>query len=100
MNLFLFIMFFGLVLGGLFVAEKERFWSQKIIFLIPFFGLVCYIGMIVGMILPSWFSVKLITYLLSVITLIFFIACITRYHPAFGFFHKDIHIHLFLLALI
>lgn len=96
--IFFFIIMTGLTLGGLLVAPKERVKLLQFIFFVIFFLFLCYIGMIIGMIFSSWVSVRLLEYILTIIALLFIVACVTRFHPTFGFFHPGDRVLLLLLA--
>ncbi len=95
--IFFFIIMTGLTIGGLLAVQREKIKLLQIIFFVIFFLILCYIGMIVGMFLSGWISVKLLEYVLTVTALLFIVACVTRFHPTFGFFHPGDRILLIML---
>ncbi|WP_413380187.1 hypothetical protein [Alkalihalobacillus sp. 1P02AB] len=96
-----FVFILGVTIGGLLAAGKH----PPSLFLYGLFTfaflVVCFIGMIVGLLFPSfligfWF----IEFIICVLTFLFIWAACTRFHPSFGFFFVQEKIVLNLLFFL
>lgn len=96
----LFVFTIGVTIGGLLAAAREPVRPLHLFLCSLFFLFLCYIGMIVGMFLMGWISLRLLEFLLAILALLFIVASITRFHPTLGFFHPEDRILVSLLSLL
>ncbi len=98
--MFIFVCTFGITLGGLLAAPRESIKPLHLFLFSLFFLFLAYIGMITGMFFTGWISIRLIEIVLSILALLFIVACFSRYHPTLGFFHPEDKILLSVIALL
>ncbi|NEU30742.1 hypothetical protein GN156_08125 [bacterium LRH843] len=96
----IFVLTIGVTLGGLLVAPRDPIRPLHLLLPALLFLFVCYVGMIVGMFFTGWVSIRILEFLLCIIALVFIVACISRYHPTFGFFHPRDPMLIGLLATL
>ncbi len=100
MMILFFVFTIGLTVGGLLSAAKQPPQLLHVIFFTLVFGLLTYLGMIVGMFLFPFFAIWFIEILIVIVTLLFIVATATSFHPTFGFFKQDRGIGLIMLAAL
>ncbi|MCK0471509.1 hypothetical protein [Halalkalibacter sp. APA_J-10(15)] len=96
----MFVATIGLTMGGLLAAPKYPPRPLQVILFALAFSFICYVGMIFGMFMPSWFAFRFVEIVISIVSLLIIIAAVTRYHPTLGFFHPEDRVLPALLALL
>ncbi|WP_088102459.1 hypothetical protein [Halalkalibacter urbisdiaboli] len=100
MIILLFVFTVGMTVGGLLAAPRIPPRPFQIMLVGIFFMFLAYIGMILGMFLSGWFGFRFIEIMLSILALLLIVAAISRFHPTFGFFHRDDKIVLAILGCL
>ncbi|MDT8861722.1 hypothetical protein N0O92_16005 [Alkalihalobacillus sp. MEB130] len=95
-----FVFTVGLTIGGLLAAPRDPIRPFHLLLFSLFFLFLGYIGMITGMFMTGWMNIRFIEIVLSILALLFIVACFSRFHPTFGFFHPEDRILLSVLALL
>ncbi|GAE33464.1 hypothetical protein [Halalkalibacter akibai] len=98
--LLLFVFTIGLTIGGLLTAPREPVKPIHLILFTLFFLFLCYLGMITGMFLSGWIAIRFIEIVLAILSLLFIVACFSRFHPTLGFFHPEDKILISVLAFL
>ncbi|WP_332632099.1 hypothetical protein [Halalkalibacter flavus] len=96
----IFVFTIGLTIGGLLTAPRDPIRPIQLLLFSLFFLFLCYIGMITGILISGWIGVRFIEILLSILSLLFIVACFSRFHPTLGFFHPEDKVLILVLALL
>lgn len=95
-----FVFTIGLTIGGLLAAPKESIKPLHLLLFSLFFLFLCYMGMITGMFITGWMSIRVFEIVLAILAILFIVACFSRYHPTLGFFHPEDRVLISLLAFL
>ncbi|GAF66262.1 hypothetical protein BTS2_3162 [Bacillus sp. TS-2] len=101
LTMLFFVFIVGLSIGGLLAANRHYPPLFVYVFFVLYFLVSAYIGMIIGMLFPSFLIGFFITeFLVCTATFLFLIAVTLKYHPSLGFFYWQEKIVFILLGSI
>ena len=100
MIILVFVFTMGLTIGGLLAAPREPVKPLHLFLFSLFFLFLCYIGMISGMFITGWLAIRVVEITLSILAILFIVACFSRFHPTLGFFHPEDRVLISVLALL
>ncbi|WP_332691074.1 hypothetical protein [Halalkalibacter lacteus] len=100
MLILVFVFTIGMTIGGLLAAPRDTVRPIQVILFSLFFLFLCYMGMITGMFITGWIGLRFIEIVLAILTLLFIVACFSRFHPTLGFFHPEDKILFSMLAFL